>query len=485
MNYSRPPKQRPGVLDRLRQRVIIPIIQRTRGVVQNLASGDQGWARFRLFVALGASFIVIIFLFILADTLFEVIPAPAPLPATLTPTITSTPTVTPEVSPTPSLTPTDTFIEDQIKKMPSRSRYLLAPFIAALIVFLYGARYIQDVYELKQFSTAFHYFMSSIFGFPRYFELLIIDGKQEETPDEENPLEVVGGPGYVVIAPGNVVLFARLTGPADVRPAGRHFISRFERISAIVSLEEQVGEIDCKATTKDGIPVVARHVRFRYRLYPGRRYSGPAGRAMVDPYPFSVKAILDMAYNRNVRPDGLMTWAAAINLIIDNAITGHIARSTFDQLISPAMVSQNPDGIMREIVQEALFSSRTRTQFRNFGAELLFCDIGHFAVRDDTHSDTEKSINQIIQEQKIANWKVYWVGMANKTRVDAEAQRQAFQELGRAEVQAEMLMSIAHGLEDAGFKDADGSLENLDKIILLRTAQIIDALSEQQEQKKK
>jgi regulator of protease activity HflC (stomatin/prohibitin superfamily) len=296
-------------------------------------------------------------------------------------------------------------------------------------------------------------------------------GQPQVTPGEENTLLKIGGPGYVVIAPGNVVLFEKLTGPASVRPAGRHFVSRFERIADIVNLDEQLGKSSHKATTREGIPVEARNVTFRYRILPGKRFSGPAGRAMIDPYPFSNKAIIDRAYNRNVRADGLMPWDAAVTNVIDTALTAYIANNTLDDLISLGLSNQESPSITRELVQKALFSPATRNNLRGFGVELVFCDIGHFAIND---ADLEREV----QSLRTNTWKARWIGAANKTRSDAEARRQAFQELARAEVQAEMLMSIAHALEAAGLKKDSPSFENMDNIILMRTAQIIEAIGE-------
>ncbi|MFZ6031273.1 MAG: hypothetical protein ACOYYS_26485 [Chloroflexota bacterium] len=474
-----PPQQRPSPrgnpIERFQKRVVAPLIQNIRGLFQNLASGDQSWARFRLFFALGATMVLVVLMFLVVDLVRTAVrrtPTSTPTGPTPMPTLTLTPSPAP-LPTTPGPTSwVEGVIRDEVGKIPSRMRYIYAPLIAALIVLLYGARYIQDVYELHQYGMALRYFLSSIFGVPSYPVMKIAAGEKVLRPGEENPLDLIGGPGYVVIAPGNAVLFERLTGPAAVRPAGKHFISRFERIAAVVTLDEQTTESSHRATTRDGIPVEARNVRSRYRLLPGRRFSGPAGRAMIDPYPFSTKAVINMAYNRNVRADGLMRWDAAIVNAIDTAITGYIAGTTLDKLISPGLAAGDPNQVTRELVQKALFSPGTRAALRNFGVELVFCDIGHFAVND-------AGIAEIIQTQRTNTWKAYWIGVASKTRSDAEARRMAYQDLGRAEVQAEMLMSIARALEDSGLNMAGSSLDNLDNIILMRTAQIIEALSEQ------
>jgi hypothetical protein len=457
-------------IERFQRRVLNPLQQLLRSWLQSLASGDQQWARLRLVFAILFSLVLIILMFGVVDFIGKLNRGDGP----------------------PILEMLINFILDSlvffgklinllwgwvkgpIEANNGRYRYLLAPFVASLIVLLYGARYIQDVYELNKFEGALLYFLSSIIGLPGYATLKVENGQKQLAPNEENTLDKIGGPGYISISPGNVVLFERLTGPAAVRAAGRHFISRFERIAAIVNLDELIGQSSHTATTRDGIPVKAINVNFRYRLLPGRRFTGPAGRAMIDPYPFSTKAVIDMAYNRNVRADGLMLWDAAVTNVIDTALTGYISGVTLDKLIAPSFPNGDPANMTRDIVQKSLFSPSTRAGFRNFGAELLFCDIGHFAI-----NIADPQLEAEVKSRLTNNWKAHWIGVANKTLSDADAQRHAFQDLARAEVQAEMLVSIASALEEAGLRKDGSTLDNLDNIILMRTAQIIEAISDQ------
>ena len=57
-------------------------------------------------------------------------------------------------------------------------------------------------------------------------------------------IDTIGGPGYVNIRPGNVVLFESLRSPSNVRANTVNFISRFVTIKEIVSLEDQHGFIE-------------------------------------------------------------------------------------------------------------------------------------------------------------------------------------------------------------------------------------------------
>jgi hypothetical protein len=158
-------------------------------------------------------------------------------------------------------------------------RYLIIPGGAFLMALMWGARYLQDIYEMKSYSGALRYMVASLFGLSYPF-LTIDQGKKQVEVDEENLLDVIGGPGYVNIRPGNVVLFEQLNNPSSVRAEGLHFISRFETVKEIANLEDQHGYIDqLRAVTKDGV-VVARDIHYRYAAV-NRKLGEPFARARL------------------------------------------------------------------------------------------------------------------------------------------------------------------------------------------------------------
>ena len=120
-------------------------------------------------------------------------------------------------------------------------RDLIAPYAACLLAFMAGARYIQDIYELEKYPHAFLYLLASFFGID-YPHLSVYGGKKVVKADEVNLVDVVGGPGYVYVQPGNAVLFEGRYAPTAIHPNGRQFVPRFETIQPI-ALEDQYGEL--------------------------------------------------------------------------------------------------------------------------------------------------------------------------------------------------------------------------------------------------
>ena len=71
-------------------------------------------------------------------------------------------------------------------------------------------------------------------------------------------------------------------------------------------------------------------------------------------------------------------------------------------------------------------------------------------------------------------WAAEWMGNAKVARAFGEARLLAYQELGRAEAQAELIISITQAME--GIPISGDSVQSLQRILMARTAQLLDAL---------
>ena len=342
--------------------------------------------------------------------------------------------------------------------IPACLRYFLPPVVTAAAAILAGARYLQDIYELEEFRQAIHYLTAALFGIG-YPRLSIDNGNKKLDAKEINLIDKIGGPGYLTIAPGNVVLFEKLHGISNVRDAGHHFIPRNETIKEIASLEDQHGYLESMlVTTKDGIRVNVSEIHYHYRLRAGRQAGDYTKRKPEKPYPFSVQAVRNMTYNRTVRENGITPWHDAVRLVVDGAISDYISQHKFDYLTTPHFHEDDP----RLEIAKRLNSPGTRQRLKGLGAELLWFDIGHI-----------EPVNKEVSDQKVGTWQARWIGNASVQRAIGEARLQANQELGRAEAQSEILVSILHSLDTVGLKDDPKNLRN---IILLRTSQLLESL---------
>jgi hypothetical protein len=354
-----------------------------------------------------------------------------------------------------------------IDKMPLTSyqgmwlRFFYLPVVAWLCAMVLGALYIQDVYELPRVRSAIRYLIAALYGL-RYSRLAVKNGQEQLKEDEINTVDIIGGPGYAAVDPGNVVLLERASGPTRVFGQGGHLLLRGETIKELASLEDQHGFIEnVSATTKDGIGVTVRDVNYRFRLRAGRKPGDYARRTPAEPFPYSVEAVRNMAYNRMVSTKGVGTWQDAVESAVKGVITDYIYQHKVDPLTTPKPNENDPRAEIRN-----RFKSRVvRERFKNIGTDLLWIDIGNFEVPD-----------QEVVKQRIATWAAKWEGDVTIERVHGEAQRIYLQEVGRAQAQAMILENIVDGLKIAGL--AHNPKENLRKIVLLRTAQFLEAYTE-------
>lgn len=343
-------------------------------------------------------------------------------------------------------------------------RYWLVPGFILFYVLLAGARYLRAAYALSSLRSAFRYLLASLFSI-NYPILVIAEGKiQVDSLGEQNLIQVIGGPGYLHIQPGNVALLEGLDGRLRILSAGRHFMTRLERVKEVLSLEERYAHVErIAATSRDGIEVVARDIRYRYRLDSGATAGDGLGRTPENPYPYSEQAVIQAVYNRSLGDSGFGDWHTGVNAVVESLIADYIRQNLVDHLTAPILQSEDPRGE----IQRQFLSDSGRARFKERGAELLWIDIGHFET-------PEKQV----AEQRVNTWQARWIGNANVVRAYGESQRMVYQEMGRAEAQAELLMSIVHGLEDVAARGKPR--QNIRALYLARIAQLLDAMGKQQ-----
>jgi hypothetical protein len=102
--------------------------------------------------------------------------------------------------------------------------------------------------------------------------------------------------------------------------AGRHFITRLERVKEVLSLEERDAHVEkIAATSRDGIEVVARDIRYRYRLDSGLTTTDGIRRTPANPYPFSEQAVIRAVYNRTQGDSDLGEWHIGVNSVVESS----------------------------------------------------------------------------------------------------------------------------------------------------------------------
>ncbi len=316
-------------------------------------------------------------------------------------------------------------------------RYLWLPVLVLAWVFWMSLKFIQQAYSLNNTRSALQYLLASAFSLNFPFALISEGQVLVDELGKESLIEAIGGPGYLVIQPGNVVLLESLDGTWRVVGAGRKYLKPQERIKEAISLEERHAHIvELKATTRDGIPVIIGDIRFRFRPYSGDQ-SGSFRRSPDDPFPYSDEAIALMIYNRPVTEEGLASWHQEVSKVVEEIILNFVRQSLVDHLTAPDVGSVDP----RNEIYRRLLDRDGKERFRQKGAELLWVDIGHFGIPSE------------VKDQRVDNWHVRWSGSVEIRRAQDEAQRILQHEEDRAEAQAELLISLLRRWEAISSKE--------------------------------
>jgi hypothetical protein len=346
-------------------------------------------------------------------------------------------------------------------------RYYIAPLAATVFIFVAAARFVNDVYNLNRLPLAFRYVLASMFGL-RYPRARIDDGRLDGNADDLTLLNTIGGPGYVLIYPDNAVMFRWLRRPSAARVTSRgYFMSPFETIGFIADLDDQHGERDeVTCTTLDGIRISVQDIHFRYRFLLQDVRGRPLRRTLRNPYPFNEDALRSMIARIMVTQNGAETWRQAVERVLTGTITDYVNDHTIDELTAPRQDQLDP----RARIQETLFSPATRAALRNWSAELLWANVGHFDI-----------LRPEVDEVRVDRWRARLARISLAERRRGTATRKAYQELGRAQLQANLIQSIARVLEKVNFRQPEGNTR-LRSLFLMRVAQVLDAIYDQTNQ---
>ena len=330
-----------------------------------------------------------------------------------------------------------------------------------LFVFLIAAKYIRDIFDLSSIRQGIRFVSALLFAFP-YPSLEIEDGEPKIPPSKENLLHKIGGPGFLIVQPGNVVILEGINGKPRICAGGVNFVEPFMKIRECISLDDQHGFVDgVVATTKDGVQIRVKDVHFRYRLRTGSTHSDIARQDQNNPFPFSYQAVLNMYYGRSIGAKGMTSWHNMVKFTVEGAITEYIRGNRFEDVSSPRADAMDP----RAEIEKRFNSQRTADSLRRVGAELIWVDMGQFEIVDER-----------IEEQLAEAWGAKWAGLTEVNRAYAEAKRQSNLVTGRAEAQAEMLISILGVFDE--IEDWAEQEQAVRTIILASTAQILDGLAD-------
>jgi len=338
--------------------------------------------------------------------------------------------------------------------------HALSVFLIFANAFYVGIKYVEDIYEIKNFYNALTYLLIVFFGYK--LPKVKVSGGKRNFFVKFDFIELIGGPGIVQIERDNVVVVETLRLYKDVLVAGERNLSRDEFIKDILSTEEQYEKVDSlDALTADGISVEVKNIQFRFRI-DGFFLPNAKGRQTFAYLPLKL-AVKDLAYQRPVPDEGKpIFWETAVTGAVKGIICEHINNAYLDDLIAP----REDGGHSLNHLRQKFESEPIKERFKKMGIRFDSCDIGEISVPE---MDVDK--------EHLKMWFVRQSGAMNVIRAQSDSESFASQERGRAEGQAMLLRGIARALEEIGVdgKDPAAVRKNLKNILLTRTAQILES----------
>jgi hypothetical protein len=345
-------------------------------------------------------------------------------------------------------------------------RFIFFPTILMVIVISAAAKYVQEIYELKSMRLALRYLLPAIFGI-NYPVLEIKDQETSSAPADPNPLNIIGGPGYLFVHPGRLVVLERTGARPQVVGEGFHKVNRFRTVKEVIPLDKQEDVIEsARALSWDGIRVEVKNIRYHFSLEPAEKLENYS-ESYRDPVELYEESALKMVYRRTISPRGRNSWVNTLRFVIDGAITDWIFDHRLDDLTSPSLVGGIPQvspSFPRPQIRAELLKESLANQLRRFGAQLHWFDMGHFKVVD---GDVDK--------QRLAVWQAWWDAKERIALSESEATSKAEIEIARASYQAKIITEIMNAMQ--AYPLGATNQEKLRKIFLFCTARVIDAVS--------
>lgn len=372
---------------------------------------------------------------------------------------------------------------------------LLLPWIALLVSAWMGGRFLRHLYNLESTKSGLARLVAVLFGV--YYPHLRVPGdkiqldsdgsESEETEDSDemssgssdeepytgdilpgvdSPLLHTGGPGWITVGLGYAVVVENLFGSIRVLPEGRRPISSQEWIKEIISLEDRERWLPLiHASSSDGIPLEVTDIRYRYHIF------SQALRSPAQPYLFDEEAVLNAVYGRPMSKDGVLGWDDSIEQLVEDVIVDYANRHPIDLLTAPGIESGFPaqDGRSaalnpRQEIARCFQEPEVKKLFQELGVEVTWFDIGHLTMP-----------NKKVAEQWIKIWQARWKYDPARLRAEIASRRPILQAQGRAEAQAETLLSILHALEEIDLRGS--SRKQVRHQVVIRTAETIDYLA--------
>jgi regulator of protease activity HflC (stomatin/prohibitin superfamily) len=306
--------------------------------------------------------------------------------------------------------------------------------IVTLIFFLLVV-YTSSVYVLAlqteeglTVGQAFRSLLSLILG-AQYDWIVVSDGKVTTTK-EKGVMQKMGGPGKIIIAPGNAVVLEKAGKISRICGAGIVITTRFERIRQIFDLRPQFNIVSVEnVVTANQIPLTIE-LGVGYRLKPASNPNTPGViKDNMDAFPVEEETLRRAAFNHTAGQ-----WTGFGQGVVISNLRDQIMAHTLEELFELVPGSSGTPTVNRRRVQiiEETIQKEINEFAGNLGVLITGVDIRQIMLPGQVEESIYKGLELQIEAEAIAKRNEARGNLMN-TFLDSIAQRT--EKVGETELQ--------------------------------------------------
>ncbi len=326
-------------------------------------------------------------------------------------------------------------------------KYVILIFTAYYLTRKLAAKYLNDLYELKDVKMATAFIEDISFGSGKN-RITIVNGKVPEK-EAKSPVLIIGGPGEIMVHLGNVALVETADGtPKIITTRSQAWeMEGFERIReigqfddvekreyAIMNLRDQfVRELSLTTRTKDSILVEIKGIKVMFSiLKDSNHFNGQNNRG--NPFTFDGDAVQSLVYEQAVitQPHEIMTgikfpWDTTVIPLVIGELEKLIQTHTLSEILASTgskereelaareeelkqirgetksaaneadkeTANPQPTFIPRAAITEKFFSDEFRQKTAGLGISIGWIDTGTWKIRQTFVLDKLKEAREM------------------------------------------------------------------------------------------
>lgn len=325
---------------------------------------------------------------------------------------------------------------------------IFASLAGILAAFLTVCNFLRDFYEIRRFSDAIIWLLSSFCPlFRRFVDFTIREG---EIADPECPVVRIGGPGYVIIREDSAAVFEQYGRITRVLGPGYHLLMPSERPRGVVDLRPQVHRVQVRGFTRDGIPLQGE-VEIEYQIRQMSRIeldqTTRRARRFRAFYTFSWEGVLNAIYRAPLREGVLVPHREIVGEEVSYWFQRVIERHNFSELLAsyPEVMPERGHGLLsRDIIlllESELFNT-LRGPLRSWGYQINRLQVNAL--------DVEEEIRERVRDKTFGLWRSLRLAKLRTREAEAEVSALRIKSEARAYVEAQFIEALAYEITRAG-----------------------------------